>query len=139
MTTVQLTGAAAYDSQMVIHTSTANLDIILAREFQKNLSDPTRTHGLLDNIKGIKRASKVKWTDHEYNIQYRKDVSHISVKIPCETTQFPELSFCGQHAKAHGVRGLSRHYHFQLYPTFFHGKCTILRITRAFIKFKNMF
>ena len=41
MTTLQLSGAAAYDLHMAIHTSTANTDISLAREFQKHLSDPT--------------------------------------------------------------------------------------------------
>ena len=34
MTTVHLPGAAAYDSQMKIYTSTTNTDISLAREFQ---------------------------------------------------------------------------------------------------------
>ena len=34
MKTVQLPGAAAYDLQIVMHTSTANTDVILARGFQ---------------------------------------------------------------------------------------------------------
>ena len=33
-TTVQLTGAADYELQMVMHTSTSNTDISLSREFQ---------------------------------------------------------------------------------------------------------
>ena len=51
-----MTGAAAYDSQVVIHTSTDITEISLAREFQKNVSDPTWSHGLLNNGKDIKRA-----------------------------------------------------------------------------------
>ena len=61
-TTVQMPGASSYDSQMEIHTSTKNTDINLAREFQKHISDPTRAHGLLDNGKDRKNASKGKCT-----------------------------------------------------------------------------
>ena len=38
--TLKLTGVAVYDTQMEMHTSTENKDISLAREFQKDLSDP---------------------------------------------------------------------------------------------------
>ena len=62
MTTVQLTNTAAYDSHMVIHTSTANTDICLERKFQKHISDPTWAHGLLDHGKDRKLASKWKWS-----------------------------------------------------------------------------
>ena len=51
--TVQLHVSAYYDSQMVMNTSTTNTDISLAREFQKHLSEPTRSHGLLDHGKDI--------------------------------------------------------------------------------------
>ena len=60
MTTVQLPGVAAYDSQMVMHTSTTNTYISLAWKFKKNLSDPTRAHGLLDHGKDRKHSSKLK-------------------------------------------------------------------------------
>ena len=56
-TTVQLPGAASYDSQMEIYTSTANTYISLARESQKNISDPTYAYGLLYRANDIKRAS----------------------------------------------------------------------------------
>ena len=111
MTTLQLPGAAAYDSYMSMHTSTENTDTSLAREFQKHLSDPTRAHSLLDHGKDRKISSKRKWNEHEYHFQDRKYLSHTSVKISCETTQFPEFSFCGLHAKPHRGRGLSKHYH----------------------------
>ena len=74
--TLQLPGAAYYDSQMAMHTSTANIDIILVRGFQKNIPDPTRAHVLLDWVKGRKNTSKRKWTEHEYNVQDIKDVTH---------------------------------------------------------------
>ena len=76
MTTVQLPGEKYYDSHMAIHTSTANTDIILAREFQKHLSDPTQAHHLLNRGKGVKLTSKWKWTKSEYHVQDIKDVSH---------------------------------------------------------------
>ena len=38
ITTVTLPGEADYDSQVETNTSTANTDIILAREFQENIS-----------------------------------------------------------------------------------------------------
>ena len=60
MKNVQLPGAEAYESQMEIHTSTANTEISLARKFQKHLSDPTQAHGLLYHGKGRKFASKRK-------------------------------------------------------------------------------
>ena len=72
MTTVQLTGVAAYKPHMVMHISTANTDISLAREFQKHLSDPTQSHGLLYHSKDRKRASKRKWNDCEYHVQEKK-------------------------------------------------------------------
>ena len=112
MTTVQLHGASDYDSQMAMNILTANTDISLAREFQKHILDPTWAHGLLDHGKCIKCASKWNWNERDYHVQDNKDVYHISVRISCETTQFPELSFCGLHAKPHRGRGLSKHYHF---------------------------
>ena len=73
---MQLIGAAYYDSQMEIHTSTANIDVSLARESQKYISDPTWSHDLLDNGKDRKCASKQKCTEIEYCVQYSKDVPH---------------------------------------------------------------
>ena len=58
MKTMQLPGVADYDSHMEMHTSTANADIILAREFKRHLSDPTREHGLLDHSKDRKLVIK---------------------------------------------------------------------------------
>ena len=66
MTTVQLTGAAAYESHMGMHNSTANIDNKLEREFKEHLSDPTWAHGLLDSSKDRKYSSKKKWTNCEY-------------------------------------------------------------------------
>ena len=99
ITTVNLTSAATNDLWMVMNTSTSNTDISVSREFQKYISDPTRAYGLIDNGKDRKRASKHKWTDHEYHVQYRKYVQHKSVKISCNLTQFQEFLFCGPHEK----------------------------------------
>ena len=54
MTRVQLTVAEAYDTQIVMHTSTANKDISLARGFQKNILDPSHKNGVVDQGKYIK-------------------------------------------------------------------------------------
>ena len=63
MTTVQLSVAADYESQTGKHTSDANTDISLAREFKKHISDPTQAHYLLYHGKDRKHASKQIWTD----------------------------------------------------------------------------
>ena len=55
-------------------------------------------------------------------------MSHISVKISFATTQFPEFSFSGPHAKPHGVGGLSKHYHLRLDPKLVRVKYAILII-----------
>ena len=72
MTTVQLPGADTNDSHMVIHTKMSKTDIGLATVFQKNPSDPTRSHGLIDHVINRKRASKRKWLEHEYCVQGKK-------------------------------------------------------------------
>ena len=72
MTTVQLPGTEAYESQMAMHTSTANTDIILERVYQKHLSDPTQAHGLLDHSKDIKLASKQKCNNMDYRVNKAK-------------------------------------------------------------------
>ena len=54
MTIVQLTVAEAYDTQIVMHTSTGNKDISLARVFQKNILDPSHKNGVVDQGKYIK-------------------------------------------------------------------------------------
>ena len=56
-------------------------DISLAREFQKNISEPTQAHGLLDHGKDRKRANKEKWTERKYHFQDIKYVSHTSVTM----------------------------------------------------------
>ena len=128
MTTVQLPGTATNKSQMVIHTSMNNTYISLAREFQKNISDPTRTHGLIDHRKYREKFSNHKWTEREYHVQDRKDVQQKSVKMSCASTQFQTFLFYGPHTKPHGVRGPIKHYHLQLEPKLVHGKCSIRRI-----------
>ena len=58
--------------------------------------------------------------------------------MSCATTQFPELPFCIPHAKLHGVRGLSKHYHLQLDPLFGNGKCETRCIPCAYKACSNM-
>ena len=60
----------------------------------------------MDQGRDRKWASKIKWTEREYNIQDIKDVPHKSVKISCDTTQFPVLPFCGPHRKPYRAREL---------------------------------
>ena len=96
MIKVKLPCSEAYESHMEIHTSTVNKDISLEREFEKNLSEPTRKHGVMDQGKDRKRDSKRKWDESVYYVQDRKDVPHTAVKMPCAITQFPELPFLGQ-------------------------------------------
>ena len=56
---------------------------------------------------------EIKWTNRQYHVQDNSDVELKSVKMYCNTNQFPELSFSGPHPQPHGARRLSKHYHFR--------------------------
>ena len=60
---MQLPGKKVYDTQMFMHTGTCTSDVSLASEFQKHLSTAARKHGVIDQGKYTKRASKLKWTE----------------------------------------------------------------------------
>ena len=60
ITTVQMPSVAAYDTHREMHTSTVNKDISIAREFKKQISDPSRKHGVIYQVKERKRTSKLK-------------------------------------------------------------------------------
>ena len=49
--------------------------------------------------------------------------------MSCNSTQFPLLSFCGQHEKPHAIRGLSKNCHLRLDPKSGNGKCAIRHIS----------
>ena len=104
--TVHLPGEADYYSQMLMHNSSENTDISLARKFKEYISDPTRAHGLLDQGKYRRLDSKFKWTDREYHVQHRKYLPQTSVKMSCYKTQVPELTFYSPNTKHHGVKGV---------------------------------
>ena len=53
-----------------------NICISLSSEFQKNLSDPTRAHGLIDHRKDIKQASDHKYKKIVYHVKDNKDAQH---------------------------------------------------------------
>ena len=71
-----------------MHYFTQNNDVSLAKQFQKYLSKEHLKHGVIDQVKYRKRASKIKWTDIEYHVQDGADVAHKNVKIYCNTNQF---------------------------------------------------
>ena len=48
-----------------------------------------------------------------------------------DTTQVTSLTFFGTHEKPHGVRGLSKNSHMQIYPKLGHGTCVIHQISCA--------
>ena len=75
METVQLTGENSYDTQMVMNTATRTSDFSLSREFQKHLSSAAQKHGVIDQRKYKKWASKLNWTEREYHVQNDSDVS----------------------------------------------------------------
>ena len=54
-----------------------------------NIPMEHRKHGIIDQGKYIKRASKSKWTDREYHVQDNADVAHKYVKMYCYTNQLP--------------------------------------------------
>ena len=81
MTTLQITGAEAYESQMEMHTSTSNTYISLTRGFQTHISYPTRKNDVMDQVKERKRSNKQKWTDNEYHVQNNKYLTHTAVNF----------------------------------------------------------
>ena len=68
MSNVQLLGSKTFDSQILMHSCTENNDASLDKQLQKNLSKGHRKHGVIDQGKYRKIASKRKWTDREYHV-----------------------------------------------------------------------
>ena len=112
MKNVQLPGAASYDTQIEIHTSTQNYDMIISRELKILLSDPSRKNGVIDKGKYRKLFSQQNCNEHKHHFQDRNYFTHTTIENHCVTTQFPEFPFCGPHVKPHGVQGLSKHWVF---------------------------
>ena len=110
MSNVQLPGSKTFDSQILMNYCTPKNDVSLIKQFQKNLSKEHRKHGVVDQEKYRKRASKIKWIDREYHAQDNADVSHKDVKMYCDTNQSPALQFGGPHPNNHVARGLSKNY-----------------------------
>ena len=84
-------------------------------------------NGFIDQGKYKEKFSERKWTDREYHVQDNDNVAQKDVKIYCNTNKFPELPFCGTHAKPHGTRGLINSYHFGFDPKLGSGVCKIIR------------
>ena len=114
-----------------MHYCTQNNDVSMAKQFQTYLYREHRKHGVIDQRKYRKRASKIKWTDRDYHVQDDDDVSQKYVKTYCDTNQFPALIFCGPHTKPHGARGLSKHYHLFFDLKLGHGTCYLENCTYA--------
>ena len=74
---------------------------------------------------------EIKCTCRQHHVHDNSDIAHQDVKIYCNTSQFPALSFCGPHSKSHGAKGLSKHYHFRFGPKLGMGICTSRRIPCA--------
>ena len=126
------------DSKILIHSCTQNNDVSMDKELQKYLSKEHLKHGVIDQEKYTKRASKRKWKYREYHVQDNADVANKYVKMYCDTNKFPALQFCGQHPKPHGARGLSKHYNLRLDPKLGHVICEIFRIPCAFVSGTSM-
>ena len=104
MSTVQLSVLKTFDSHILMHSCTPKHYVSLSKEFQKYLSKDDRKHGVVDQGKDRKRASKIKCTYREYHVQDNADVAQKYVNIYCDTNQFPALPFCGSHPKPHGSK-----------------------------------
>ena len=60
MSTVKLPGLICFGKQIIMHSCTQKKDASMAEEFQKHLSNNDRKHGVIDQGKDRKRASKTK-------------------------------------------------------------------------------
>ena len=56
--TVKLPGEIFYDKHMVMHTGTHTSDVSLTREYQKHMSTTALKHGVIDQDKYKKQATK---------------------------------------------------------------------------------
>ena len=74
----------------------------MAKQFQKHISKENHKHGVIDQGKYRKRASKRKWMDRYYHVQDNAGFTYKYVKMYCDTNQLPALPFCGPHPKPHG-------------------------------------
>ena len=72
------------------------------------------------------------------SFQDNADVEHQDLKMYCNTSQFPSLSFCGPHFKPHGAKGFSKHYHLRFDPKLGMGICAIFRIPYSCVACTSM-
>ena len=135
---VQFPGSKTFDSQIIMHSFKHKDDISLAKKFQKHLSKYHQKHGVANQVKYSKRASKRTWTYIDYHVQDNADVAHKYVRMYCDANQFPALPFFGPHPKSHGSRGLSKHYLSRFDLKLGRGICTILRIPCVCVGFTSM-
>ena len=63
-----------------MHPYTQKKYVSLTKEFQKYQYNDDRKHGVMDQVKDRKIASKRKWIDIEYHVQGNADVAHKDVK-----------------------------------------------------------
>ena len=92
-----------------MHTGTQKDNVSLAKEFQQYLKNHCKD-GVIDQGKYKKRFMEREWTDIQFHVQYNAAVEYKDVKMYCNTSQLPELSFCDPHSKPHGAKGLSKHF-----------------------------
>ena len=79
-----------------------------------------------------------KRTDRQYHVKDNAAVEHQDVRMYCNTSQLPELSFCGPHSKNHDAKGLRKHYHLRFDPKLGMGICAIRRIPCACVECTSM-
>ena len=63
------------------------------QKIQKYLYKEHPRHGVIDQSKDRKRASKRKWTDREYNVQDISDDAHRYVKFVLIPTNYQHYHF----------------------------------------------
>ena len=75
MSNFQLPGLKKTDSQILMNSCTQKNDVSIIKKFQKNMYKEHLKHGVIDQGKYRKIASKRKWTDREYHVQDNTDVA----------------------------------------------------------------
>ena len=68
MSHVQLPGSKLFHSPVIMNYSTQNNNVSLAKYLQKHIYKEHWKHGVIDQVKYIKRSSRRKWTDREYHV-----------------------------------------------------------------------
>ena len=76
MSTVKLPGSKIFEKQIIMHSCTQKRMPVCLKSYKNIYIMMIRKHGVIDEGKDRKRASKRKYTERDYHVQDNADVAH---------------------------------------------------------------